>query len=283
MREPVSGTCKVLQRKSRSSPKILDLTADRQIEVRSLSRSTSIANVLAYLSVQVLDGFSDPCLPGDYRMIRLLVADAQSIIRDGMKAWLNSEPDLEVVGTADNGKTAIEQVGAQKPDVVLMDIQMPLMDGTAATRIICQRFPDIKVLILSMFDDEQHIREAIQAGAKGYLLKDIPLKELAESIRLVYRGYSLLAPRLLKKIIAIPVSDAVNPPPVQQELTQLTNREQQVLHLIRAGATNREIAQQLHISEGTVKTHVTHLFNRLNLRNRSQLAIYANSVFGRAS
>lgn len=210
-------------------------------------------------------------------MIRLLVADAQSIIRDGMKAWLNLEPDLEVVGTADNGKTAIEQVAAQKPDVVLMDIQLPLMDGTAATQFLSQQFPDIKVLILSMFDDEQHIREAIQAGAKGYLLKDIPLKELAESIRLVYRGYSLLAPKLLKKIITtVPVSNAVNPPPVKQELTQLTNREQEVLHFVRAGATNREIAQKLHISEGTVKTHITHLFNRLNLRNRSQLAIYAN-------
>jgi len=201
-----------------------------------------------------------------------------------MKVWLNLEPDLEVVGTADNGETAIEQVAAQKPDVVLMDIQMPLVDGIAATRIISQQFPDIKVLILSMFDDEQHIREAIQAGAKGYLLKDMPLKELADAIRWVHRGYTQLAPRLLNKIIAsVPVLDAVNPPPVQQELTQLTNREQEVLHFVRAGATNREIAQKLHISEGTVKTHVTHLFNRLNVRNRSQLAIYANSVYAGAS
>lgn len=210
-------------------------------------------------------------------MIRLLLVDAQSIIRDGIKVWLDLEPDLEVVGTANNGETAIKQVATLQPEVVLMDIQMPLIDGIATTRIICQRFPDVKVLILSMFDDPQHIREAIQAGAKGYLLKDMPLKELADTIRLVHRGYSPLAPGLLKKIIvSTPVSDSVNPPPVQQELTQVTNREQEVLHLISSGATNREIAQQLQISEGTVKTHVTHLFNRLNLRNRSQLAIYAN-------
>lgn len=213
-------------------------------------------------------------------MIRLLLVDAQSIIRDGIKVWLDLEPDMEVVGTANNGETAIKQVAALQPDVVLMDIQMPLIDGIdgiAATRIISQQFPDVKVLILSMFDDAQHIREAIQAGAKGYLLKDMPLKELADTIRLVHRGYSPLAPGLLKKIlVSAPVSDSINPPPVQQELTQVTNREQEVLHLISSGATNREIAQQLQISEGTVKTHVTHLFNRLNLRNRSQLAIYAN-------
>lgn len=213
-------------------------------------------------------------------MIRLLVADAQSILLDGMKACLNLEPDLEVVGTADNGETAIEQVAAQKPDVVLMDIQLPLMDGNAATRIISEQFPDIKVLILSMFDDEQRIREAIQAGAKGYLLKDMPLEELTNAIRTVHRGYTQLAPGVLEKIIAkLGVSEPVNLQAPHHQLSKLTDREKEVLHLIGFGATNREIAQKLYITEGTVKTHITHLLNRLNRRNRAQLAIYGNSVF----
>lgn len=195
---------------------------------------------------------------------------------------LKLEPDLQVVGTADNGKTAIEQVAALQPDVVLMDVRMPVMDGREATRIINQQFPDIKVLILSTFDDNQCIAQTMRAGAKGYLLKDMPSEELAMAIRLVHRGYSQIAPGLLEKVIAsIPDSDAVDPKPAQQvrqKLTQVTPRERDVLDLISLGSTNREIAQRLYITEGTVKTHVTHLLNRLNLRNRAQIAIYANSV-----
>jgi DNA-binding NarL/FixJ family response regulator len=216
-------------------------------------------------------------------MISLLLVDDQPLIRNGIKAMLNLEPDLEVIGTADNGETAVEQVEALQPDVVLMDMRMPVMDGISATQIITERFPSIKVLVLTTFDDDKYISDAIRAGAKGYLLKDMPSEELAQAIRFVHKGYTQMAPGLLEKIIAktpaaAPVSQKKAPD--QQELSTLTNREQEVLRLLGIGATNREIAQQLYISEGTVKTHVTHLLNRLNLKNRAQLAIYANSAYG---
>ncbi|MDZ7959855.1 MAG: response regulator transcription factor [Aulosira sp. DedQUE10] len=214
-------------------------------------------------------------------MIRLLLVEDQALIRDGIKVMLNLEPDLQVVGTAENGETAIEQATVLQPDLVLMDIQMPVMDGKAATRIICERFPTIKVLVLTTFDDDQNIAEAMHAGAKGYLLKDMPSEELAQAIRFVYKGYTQMGPGLLEKMLAkVPASESVTQEKTpQQNLSGITNREQDVLRLISMGATNREIAEKLYISEGTVKTHVTHLFHRLNLTNRSQLAIYANSIF----
>lgn len=214
-------------------------------------------------------------------MIRVLLVEDQALIRDGIKVMLSLEPDLQVVGTADNGATAIEQATALQPDIVLMDLQMPVMDGRAATHIICDRFPNIKVLVLTTFDDDENITAAMHAGAKGYLLKDMPSEELAQAIRFVYKGYTQMGPGLLEKMLAkTPATASVNQEKTpQQNLSNLTNREQDVLRLIGMGATNREIAQELFISEGTVKTHVTHLFNRLNLKNRSQLAIYANSIF----
>ncbi|MBD2530998.1 response regulator transcription factor [Nostoc flagelliforme FACHB-838] len=213
-------------------------------------------------------------------MIRLLLVDDQSLICQGLKAMLTLEPDLQVVGTADNGETAIEQVAALQPDVVLMDVRMPVMDGRAATRIICQQYPDTKVLVLSTFDDDRYVAQSIRAGARGYLLKDMPSQELAQAIRFVYSGYTQLGPGLMEKLMVnVPDPDAVTPKPVHKELTELTPREQDVLRLIAQGLTNREIAEQLYIAEGTVKTHVTHLLSRLNLRNRSQMAIYANSIY----
>lgn len=221
-------------------------------------------------------------------MIRLLLVDDQTLICQGLKAMLSLEPDLEVVGVAHNGAVAIEQVAALQPDVVLMDVRMPVMDGREATRQISQVYPQVKVLVLSTFDDDQYIADAMRAGAKGYLLKDMPSEELAQAIRFVQLGYTQLAPGLMDKLIAgfaaAPAADPEPSPaatpaatPATAALAQLTPREQEVLKLIGAGATNRDIAQQLFISEGTVKTHVTHLLNRLNLRNRSQLAIYAHS------
>lgn len=216
-------------------------------------------------------------------MIRLLLVDDQSLICQGLKAMLSLEADLEVVGTAGNGELAIEQVAALQPDVVLMDVHMPGMDGREATRRIAQQFPTVKVLVLSTFDDDQYIRDAIQAGAKGYLLKDMPSEELAQAIRLIHRGYAQMGPGLLEKLM-------LNQPPEPSQglqaaepasFGQITPREREVLQLIGLGLTNRDIAQQLYISEGTVKTHVTHLLNRLNLKNRAQLAIQAHAVFSK--
>lgn len=210
--------------------------------------------------------------------IRLLVVDDQTLISQGLKTMLELEPDLCVVGIADNGEVAVQQVAALQPDLVLMDVRMPVMDGRAATRAIRQQFPMVKVLVLSTFDDDEYISDSIRAGAKGYLLKDMPSDELVQAIRLAHRGYTQMAPGLIEKLIASP-SAAEGPEPTSPNLESLTPREQDVLRLIGDGSTNREIAEQLFIAEGTVKTHVTHLFDRLNLKNRAQLAIYANSVY----
>ncbi|NJO95150.1 MAG: response regulator transcription factor [Pleurocapsa sp. CRU_1_2] len=210
-------------------------------------------------------------------MIRLLLVDDQELVCQGLQAMLNLEPDIEVVGSANNGQIAIQQVEALQPDVVLMDIRMPIMDGREATRIIGQKFADTKVLVVSTFDEDDYIAHAIKAGAKGYLLKDMPVEELAQAIRLVYRGYSQMGPGLMEKMLdGVLDSSATEAESNRPELTELTPREVEVLNLVGTGCTNREIANQLYITEGTVKTHVTHILNRLNLRNRSQIAIYAN-------
>ena len=212
-------------------------------------------------------------------MIRLLLVDDQELVCQGLRAMLNLESDLEVIGIANNGQIAIQKVEALKPDVVLMDVRMPIMDGREATRIISQKFPDLKVLIVSTFDEDDYIAHAIKAGAKGYLLKDMPVDELAQAIRLVYRGYSQMGPGLMEKMLdGILDSNLTETEPDEPEITELTPREVEVLNLIGTGCTNREIAKQLYIAEGTVKTHVTHILNRLNLKNRAQIAIYANSA-----
>jgi DNA-binding NarL/FixJ family response regulator len=212
-------------------------------------------------------------------MIRLLLVDDQSLICQGLKAMLSLEPDLEVIGTADNGEAAIEQVALLAPDVVLMDLRMPVMDGREATRAISERFPQVKVLVLSTFDDDRYITDSIRAGAKGYLLKDMPSEDLAQAIRVVYRGYTQMGTGLLEKLMAnhSPEPD-LSSPELPDSIVQLTPREREVLKLVAIGLRNQDIAQQLYVSEGTVKTHVTHLLTRLNLRNRSQLAIYAHSL-----
>jgi DNA-binding NarL/FixJ family response regulator len=216
-------------------------------------------------------------------MIRLLLVDDQNLIREGLKAMLELEPDLQVIGCASNGQLALEQVATLLPDVVLMDVRMPVMDGREATRLIRDRFPDTKVLVLSTFDDDQYISDAMKAGAKGYLLKDMPSDELAQAIRLLHSGYTQFAPGLFEKLMNHAAEAEESPSPqLSKTFLSLTPREQDVLKLIADGSTNRDIANQLYISEGTVKSHVTHLLSRLNLRNRAQLAIYAHANFREA-
>lgn len=207
-------------------------------------------------------------------MIRVLLVDDQSLIRQGLKALLELEADLQIVGEADNGQAAIALVESLQPDVVLMDIRMPLVDGVAATREIEKRFTNTKVLVLTTFDDDEYVAQAMQFGAKGYLLKDTPSEELAAAIRAVHKGYTHLGPGLFEKAIA-----KVTPPPPSPPASwdDLTPREQEVLRLIAAGASNREIATRLYISEGTVKNHVTRILNQLGLRDRTQAAIFAHA------
>ena len=211
-------------------------------------------------------------------MIKVLLVDDQHLIRQGLKALLELEADLEIVGEAANGKEAIKLIPELNPDVVMMDIRMPIMDGVAATKEIQQSFNNIKVLVLTTFDDDEYVTNALQNGAMGYLLKDTPSEELAVAIRAVHKGYTQLGPGIVKKILTqFPPETAIEPPPLPLSLTELTPREKQVLLLIASGASNKEIAKQLYISEGTVKNHTTNILSRLNLRDRTQAAIFANS------
>ncbi len=214
-------------------------------------------------------------------MIKVLLVDDQNLIRQGLKALLELEADLEIIGEAENGEQAIKLSEQLQPDVILMDIRMPIMDGVAATREIQKRCPGIKILVLTTFDDDEYIKAALQNGAMGYLLKDTPSEELAVAIRAVYKGYTQLGPGIVKKLVTqFSTLTSTQSLPVPPSLAELTPREKEVLQLIAIGANNREIAQQLYISEGTVKNHVTNILNRLNLRDRTQAAIVANTFLG---
>jgi DNA-binding NarL/FixJ family response regulator len=208
-------------------------------------------------------------------MISLLLVDDQNLIRQGLKALLELEPDLVVVGEAENGAIAIDRVKELQPNVVLMDIRMPVMDGVTATKQICSEFPHVNILVLTTFDDDTYVMAAIKYGAKGYLLKDTPSEEIAAAIRAVALGYTHLAPGMIDKVMSgqIDRTEATLPP----ELAELTPRELEILKLIAVGSNNREIAGQLYISEGTVKNHVTNILTRLNVRDRTQAAILAKT------
>jgi DNA-binding NarL/FixJ family response regulator len=216
-------------------------------------------------------------------MIRILLVEDQEIVRRGLKTLLETKPDLQVVGEAEHGEQAIVVLTnlsktTQLPDVILMDIRMPVMNGVEATKLICQQFPDIKILVLTTFNDTQYVSEALRFGAKGYLLKDTPADELAKAIRSIHQGYTQFGPGIVEKMIAeAPTARAEASEDLPPGLTELTDRERDVLRLIAKGASNREIAQMLHLSEGTVRNHISHILNRLNLRDRTQVAILANS------
>ncbi|BAU11929.1 two component transcriptional regulator, LuxR family [Leptolyngbya sp. NIES-3755] len=207
--------------------------------------------------------------------IRLLLVDDQQIIRQGLKSLLDVKPDLAVVGEAEDGQQAIAQVELLQPDVVLMDVRMPVMDGVAATRSIHERFSQTKVLVLTTFDDDEYVSQAIRVGARGYLLKDTHSDDLAAAIRAVHRGYTQMGPGLMEKAIASPAV-SLQPTHLPTELMGLTAREREVLRLIVAGASNREIAETLYISERTVKNHITHILSQLKVRDRTQAAMFAS-------
>ena len=207
-------------------------------------------------------------------MIKVLLVDDQGIIREGLRSLLQAKPDIDIVGEAENGKMAVEKALELQPDLILMDVRMPIMDGVAATLTIREKAPDIKVLVLTTFDDDEYITKAMQNGAKGYLLKDTPSEELAEAIRAVKKGYTHMGPGIFEKV-SLSSPKVETPPP---QLEQLTPREKEVLKLIAQGLNNREIAKNLFISERTVKNHVNSVLSRLNLRDRTQAAIFASSL-----
>ncbi|MEM9976658.1 MAG: response regulator transcription factor [Cyanobacteria bacterium P01_D01_bin.2] len=210
--------------------------------------------------------------------IPIMLVDDQQIIRQGLTTLLELEADLTIVGDADNGETALKLLAqlaltGQLPAVVLMDMRMPVMDGVAATGAIATRYPDIQILVLTTFDDDELINQAMAVGAKGYLLKDTPSEELAQAIRSVAKGYSQFGPGILEKMLA-----GQRSVDIPEGFDELTPREKDVLRLIGTGANNREIAEALFLSEGTVKNHVTKLLGRLGLRDRTQAALLATKL-----
>lgn len=209
-------------------------------------------------------------------MIQILLVDDQHIILQGLRSMLELNPDMQIIGEAENGKRALEEVSKLQPDVVLMDIRMSIMDGVAATEAIVQQFPDSKVLVLTTFDDDEYVLKALRLGAKGYLLKDTEPDELALAIRSVYKGHTQLGPGLLEKVL-MPTPPTITK--LSPALEGLTSRELEVLRLIASGANNREIAEALFLSENTVKNYVTNVLSHLQLRDRTQAALFAHSLF----
>ena len=213
-------------------------------------------------------------------MIRILLVDDQALVRAGFRMILDAESDVEVVGEASDGREAIDQVRALRPDVVLMDIRMPELDGLEATRRILANTPDgdegPRVLMLTTFDLDEYVYEALRAGASGCLLKDTPPEQLGAAIHVIAEGDALLSPSITKRVISEFVR-GVGPKPTSQfpRLDELTARELEVLKLIARGLSNAEIAKELFVSETTVKTHVAHLLTKLDLRDRVQAVVLA--------
>jgi DNA-binding NarL/FixJ family response regulator len=209
-------------------------------------------------------------------VIRVLIVDDQALVRGGFRSILEGHQDIDVVGEAEDGQQAVEMARECDPDVVLMDIRMPRLDGIAATRILLESAGDrSKVLVLTTFDHDEYVYQALRAGASGFLLKTAPPRELADAIRIVAGGDALLAPditrRLIKDYVGRPRTPTVPPP----SFDALTAREREVLVLIARGRSNGEIAAQLYLSEATVKTHVTRVFAKLGVRDRVQAVVLA--------
>ena len=215
-------------------------------------------------------------------MIRVLLVDDQALFCEGLRTLLDLQPDIEVVGEANNGREAIECVARAAPDVVLMDMQMPVLDGVAATRDIRAHHPNTQVIVLTTFDDDEHVFEGLRAGAVGYLLKDVASDRLAEAIRCAARGESFLQPSVAAKVVAefTRLADAPHARArANQALVEpLSDRELEILRLVATGASNKEIAATLVIAEGTVKNHVTNILGKLGVRDRTQAALNAKEL-----
>lgn len=213
--------------------------------------------------------------------IKILLVDDHTVVRRGLHFFLCTQKDFEMVGEAENGKEAIGKVEQLQPDVVLMDLDMPVMDGIEATKYIKDHFPDIRVLVLTSFSDRDYVLPALQAGAAGYLLKDMKPDQIVEAIRGAYHGNIQLHPEVTLKLMShvqAPVAEKsadIAPPAHGHQAEQMTKREKEVLALIAQGMSNKEIAHTLSIAEKTVKTHVSSILSKLNLADRTQAALFA--------
>lgn len=209
--------------------------------------------------------------------VRVLVVDDQRLIRDGIASLLSIRPGIEVVGTAVDGRDAVAKALELTPDVVLMDVRMPVMDGVEAVAVLRGRAPECRVVMLTTFDDEEYVVQALRAGAHGYLLKDLPAEELAQAVRLAHAGVTQLDSTVARHLTAAlpsprPAEAAAAP------AVSLSPRETDILRLLAHGHTNREIAARLYLSEGTVKNHVSRILSRLALRDRTQAALRARDL-----
>ncbi|WP_059011136.1 response regulator [Streptomyces specialis] len=209
--------------------------------------------------------------------IRVLIADDQMMVREGFSVLLNAQPDIEVCGEAVNGREAVDRARVLLPDVVLMDIRMPVLNGIEATREIMAADHGTKVLVLTTFDLDEYVYQALLAGASGFLLKDASARQLAEGVRVVSAGEALLAPTVTRRLITefSRLGHAAPRPPARERIGDLTERETQVLALIAQGLANAEIAAHLAVAESTVKTHVSRILVKLGLRDRTQAAVFA--------
>ncbi len=211
--------------------------------------------------------------------IKLLIVDDQRLMREGLHTLLELEPDLEIAGDAKDGLEALEQYEALRPDVVLMDIRMPNLDGVQATQRLRQRWPEARVIILTTFDDDAYVFDGLRAGALGYLLKDVSGDELAQAIRKVAGGGALIEPSVARKVLAefARLAEPVHPP-VERLPEPLSERELEVLGLLAKGASNKQIAAQLYLAEGTVKNYISSILNKLNVEDRTQAALKAREL-----
>lgn len=218
-------------------------------------------------------------------MIRVVIADDMQIIREGIKMMLSLDDEIKVVGECANGRELLELLQASLPDVVLMDIKMPVIDGVEATRLVKKKYENIKVLILTTFNDDEYIFEALKNGASGYMLKDAKSDELSKGIKTVYAGKTLLHPDVATKLV-----DAFNILkeekdkeilPINENLKTLTPRELELAKLIGNGKSNKEISSELYISEGTVKNYVSKILEKLEFKSRTELILYMTKVTDR--
>ncbi|RSK50686.1 response regulator [Bacillus canaveralius] len=203
-------------------------------------------------------------------MIRLMLVDDHAVLRDGLRNILGMEDDIEVVGEAISGDDALQKIGIIKPDIVVMDINMPNKNGVEVTGIIKKQYPNIKVLVLTMHSHDEFFMSAIREGADGYLLKDAPSDQVVAAIRTVAKGESVIHPSMTKKLLSFHQQKQT-----ETENSSLTEREKEVLLCLVEGLSNKEIAQRLFISDKTVKIHVSKIFKKLNVKSRSQVVIYA--------
>lgn len=211
-------------------------------------------------------------------MIKVLIADDQKLIRESLQIVLNVYPDIEVIATVDDGTEVLPSVERQRPDVILMDIRMPKMDGTMSTKLLKEKYPQIKVIILTTFDDDEFIYSALKYGASGYILKGISPKELHDAIITVNNGGSMINPDIATKVVSLfsKMAQSEFEIAVDKNGAQtITDSEWRVITQVGRGLSNKEIAQTLFLSEGTVRNHISHILTKLNLRDRTQLAIWS--------